>query len=126
MLALASVMVLPVAPLRAQAVNKPRQFIYVLRVAPAFQQASAWTERENAVIARHFERLAQATASGQVILAGRTIESLAETFGVVIFVADDALAARQFMEADPAVASGLMSATLHAYAVALLCKAAAE
>ena len=34
-------------------------------------------------------------------------------------MANDAEAARQFMEADPAVVAGLMSATLHPYTVAL-------
>jgi hypothetical protein len=37
----------------------------------------------------------------------------------VIFVANDAEAARQFMEDDPAVIAGLMSATLHPCTVAL-------
>ena len=75
--------------------------------------------KESAIIARHFERLARAAESGQVILAGRSSEALSDTFGIVIFEAEDAEAARQFMQADPSVSSGLMSATLHPYAVAL-------
>ena len=47
-------------------------------------------------IAQHFERLVQALEAGQVILAGRTRESL-----------------------DKAVIAGLMTATLHPYAIAL-------
>ncbi len=116
---LASALFFPVAGLLAQPTGKRQQFIYILRVTPKFQEARDWTDRESAVVARHFERLAKATEAGQVILAGRTSEALATTFGVVIFEAEDAEAARQFMEADPAVASGLMSATLHPYAVAL-------
>ena len=116
---LASVLLLPNLALRAEATGKRPQFMYVLRVAPGFHEARNWTDREKAVVARHFERLAKAAASGEVILAGRTSEALAETFGVVIFEADDAEAARRFMEADPSVVSGLMTATLHPYVVAL-------
>ena len=103
----------------AQTAPKPSQFIYVLRVAPPFHTAHAWTDKENAVVGQHFERLAQATAKGQVILAGKTTEPLDATFGIVIFEAENEAAARRFMEADPAVVAGLMSATLHPYAIAL-------
>ena len=57
--------------------------------------------------------------SGQVILAGRTVEPLDKTFGLVIFEADSETAAMEFMQSDPAVKAGLMVATLHPYAVAL-------
>jgi uncharacterized protein len=107
---------------QAQTTPPRPQFIYVLRVAPPFHAAQAWSDKDNAAVGKHFERLAQATAQGQVILAGRTTEPLAQTFGIVVFEADDEAAARRFMEADPAVAAGLMSATLHPYSVALLRK----
>lgn len=107
-------------PVQAQpvAVKRP-QFIYVLRIAPQFQQASAWTDTQNAMIGRHFGRLARATEAGQVILAGRSSEALDQTFGIVIFEAENEEAARLFMTTDPAVEGGLMTATLHPYSVAL-------
>lgn len=107
------------ARLLAQEVPVPEQYVYVLEVAPPFQQEAAWTEAENAVIARHFERLAQAAKSGQLILAGRTLEPLTATFGLVIFEAESEAVARAFMQSDPAVEAGLMTATLHPYTVAL-------
>jgi len=107
---------LPALGLRAEAAGNRQQFIYILRVTPEFRDERNWTEKQLAVVGRHFERLAR---SRQVILAGRTTEALANTFGIVIFVADDAEAARKFMEHDPAVIAGLMSATLHPYTVAL-------
>lgn len=116
---LASLLLAPVAGLHAEPPGKRMQFIYVLRIAPGFQEAGAWTEREAVVVKRHFERLAVAATQGKVILAGRTTEPLPTTFGVVIFEADNEGAARQFMEADPAVGSGLMTASLHPYTVAL-------
>lgn len=106
-------------PALAQEANARQQYVYVLHLAPPFQQESAWTDAENAVISRHFERLAQAAESGQLILAGRTLEPLSATFGLVIFEAESEAAARTFMQSDPAVEAGLMTATLHPYAVAL-------
>ena len=96
-----------------------QQYVYVLRLAPQYHEEAAWTDAENAVVARHFERLAEAARAGQVILAGRTTEELDSTFGLVIFEADSESAAREFMLSDPAVVARLMIATLHPYAVAL-------
>jgi uncharacterized protein len=107
---------LPVLRVRADPAGRRQHFVYLLRVTPAFHEERDWTEKQLAVVGRHFERLAR---SRQVILAGRTTEALANTFGIVIFVANDAEAARQFMEDDPAVIAGLMSATLHPCTVAL-------
>ena len=53
-----------------------------------------------------------------MILAGRTTEELATTVGIVIFEAENIEAARQFMQDDPAIAAGVMTATL-LYSVAL-------
>ena len=46
---------------------------------------------------------------GQLILAGRTEEPGDKTFGIAIFEALDEAAARALMQADPAVAGGLMT-----------------
>jgi uncharacterized protein YciI len=100
-------------------VSKLQQYVYVLKLTPRMQEATAWTDAENGVIGRHFARLAKATDAGQVILAGRTTEALDKTFGLVIFEAEGEEAARQFMESDPAVVANIMSATLHPYSVAL-------
>jgi uncharacterized protein YciI len=95
------------------------QWIYVLRLVPRLHDDAAWTEADNAAIGRHFQHLKAATAARKVILAGRTTEPGDRTFGLVIFEAVDESEARRFMDADPAVAGGLMTATLHPYAVAL-------
>ncbi len=117
--AVVALLVLPAVQPVAQQAQTREQYVYLLQVAPRFHEEESWTETENAVVARHFERLTQAARSGQVILAGRTRESLDKTFGLVIFEADSELAAREFMNTDPAVIAGLMTATLHPYAVAL-------
>lgn len=97
-------------------------FLYVLKLTPKYQVESGWTDADRAVVGRHFERLAQATEAGQVVLAGRTAEALDRTFGLVVFEADSEDAARHFMDTDPAVQAGIMQATLHPYDIALLRK----
>lgn len=97
----------------------PRQFVYVLRLVPRLHDDAAWTEADQAAVTRHFEHLRRATADGKVVLAGRTLEPGARTFGLVIFEAADDAEAQRFMQADPAVEAGVMTATLHPYAVAL-------
>ena len=99
--------------------DKPKQFIYVLRLVPRLYADSAWTKEDNAALARHFTRFQEATRSGQLILAGRTSEPGDKAFGIAIFEAPDEDAARKFMQEDPAVAGGLMTAELHPFAVAL-------
>ena len=116
---LAAVLVAPGSAAESQPVSKRQQYVYVLKLTPRMQAATAWTDTENGVIGQHFARLAKAADSGQVILAGRTTEALDKTFGLVIFEAEGEEAARQFMESDPAVVANIMSATLHPYSVAL-------
>jgi uncharacterized protein YciI len=99
--------------------DKPKQFIYVLRLIPRLHADSAWTKEDKTVLERHFARFQEATKSGQLILAGRTSEPGDKTFGIAIFEAADEDAARKFMQEDPAVADGLMTAELHPFVVAL-------
>jgi len=99
--------------------DKPKQFIYVLRLVPRLYADSAWKKEDKAVLERHFVRFQEAIKSGQLILAGRTSEPGDKTFGIAIFEATDEDAARKFMQDDPAVSGGLMTAELHPFAVAL-------
>jgi uncharacterized protein YciI len=68
---------------------------------------------------RHFARFNHALEKGELILAGRTTEPGDKTFGVAIFEAPDEAAARTFMESDPAVVAGLMTAELYPFSIAL-------
>ena len=104
---------------QAQDAPKAQQYLYVLRVAPALHDQARWTQADNDAVSRHFARLVDSVKAGQVIFAGRTTEPLDTTFGLVVFEAENEAAARQFMESDPAVVAGVMSATLHPYALAL-------
>jgi uncharacterized protein YciI len=52
-------------------------------------------------------------------MAGRTTTEDDNTFGIVVLEADSEEAARQLMEADPALVHGLMRAQLFPYRTAL-------
>jgi uncharacterized protein YciI len=101
------------------AAAKPKQFIYVLHLVPRLHDDKAWTEQDKAAVDRHLNHFKEAIQSGQLILAGRTRETGDKTFGIAIFEAADETAARKFMDADPAVVAGVMTAELHAFAVVL-------
>ena len=103
-----------------------KQFIYVVRLVPRLHEEKAWTPQDRELVMRHFERLKAAAEHGPVICAGRTEEPADKTFGIVIFEAPDSALARTFMENDPAVKGGIMTAELHPYMVAVQRKAAPE
>ena len=107
-------------PLPAQTPEtKPKQFIYVLRLVPRLYDDKNWTKEDEMALSRHFARFKHAIETGELILAGRTREPGYKTFGIAIFEANDETAARKFMESDPAVVAGLMTAELHPFSVAL-------
>src|SRR4029077_2200859 len=109
----------PIAATDQEQPAKPKQFIYVLHLVPRLYDDKNWTNDDNAALDRHLARFKHAIESGELILAGRTLESGDKTFGIAIFKAPDEAAARQFMESDPAVVAGLMTAELHPFAVVL-------
>ena len=116
----ALIFLLSTQSLRAQdAAAKPKQFIYVLRLVPRLHSDSAWTKEDNMALSRHFARFQHAIETRELILAGRTQEPGDKTFGIAIFEAKDEAAARKFMESDPAIVAGLMTAELHPFSVAL-------
>ncbi len=107
---------LPAQETRAE---KPKQFIYVLRLVSRLYSDAAWTKEDKTALDRHLARFQRAIETGELILAGRTREPGDKTFGIAVFEAADEAVARKFMESDPAVVAGLMTAELHPFAVAL-------
>ena len=96
------------------------QFLYQLRLIPSLLSEGNWTERENDIVARHFEGLKKAEQKGTVILAGRTLNMDSDGFGIVIFEVDSEEEAQLFMNTDPAVKEGIMTASLFPYKVAIM------
>lgn len=93
------------------------QWIY--RIVPTRpEMVAAATDEESAIIAEHFGYLQALKSAGILILAGRT-QVDEGTWGITIFEAPDEASARAVMQTDPAVSTGVMSATLYPYAVAV-------
>jgi uncharacterized protein YciI len=68
------------------------------------------TREEEAIMDEHFEYLKKASEGGTVLLAGPCTD---DTFGLVVFKAENDLAANVFMFADPSVKKNVMVAELH-------------
>lgn len=96
------------------------QYLYRIQPTRPEMLSHGATHEESAAAGEHFAYLQQLTAQGVVILAGRTLNSDPSSFGIIIFNADDENAARQLVNADPAVARGIFRAELFPYRVALI------
>lgn len=93
---------------------------YLYRVRPARDGFLASpTPREVSAVEAHFRYLAELTDRGVVLLAGRTLNEDASTFGIVLFEALSDTDARAILQADPAVAAGTFTAELFPYRIAL-------
>jgi uncharacterized protein YciI len=91
-------------------------FIYVLRPCREGLGEAPTTEEE-ARLEEHFHYLRGRLEEGRLILAGPCLDG---ALGVVVFRAATEEAARAFMESDPAVRHGLMTAELHPFRVSLV------
>jgi uncharacterized protein len=106
--------------------TKPREEVvpvpqYLYRIQPARAGFfAAPTPEESAAVDRHYEYLVDLTRHGGILLAGRTLNEDASSFGIVLFVAASDAAAHDLMRADPAVAAGVFKAELFPYRTALV------
>ena len=75
------------------------------------------TAEEEPILVEHFQYLKQAAENGTVVLAGPCLD---DTFGLVVFRAENDDAARAFMFADPSVKKNVMVAELHPLRISLL------
>ena len=96
------------------------QFLYTITPTRLEMLSDGGTAAESEIISQHFNHLQKLTAEGTVLMAGRTLTTGPETIGIVIFYAEDERAAQALMDADPAVAEGVMKAKLYPFRVALL------
>jgi len=77
------------------------------------------TIEEDEIIDQHFAYMEELTQKGVVVLVGRTLNTDETSFGLTIFEAEDATAAREIMDNDPAIKSGMMTATLFPFRTSL-------
>lgn len=94
---------------------------YLYKITPTrLEMVIEATPHETEIVGRHFAYLKNLHAQGVVLLVGRTTNTDASTFGIVIFTAANDEAAQGIMQNDPAVQHGVMKAELYPYRVALL------
>jgi len=96
------------------------QWIYILKVTRLKLLTEGSTPEEDKIVEQHFAYLQNLTEKGVMVLVGRTQTTDESTFGIAIFEAENEEAARTIMENDPAVARGVMRATLYPYKIALM------
>jgi uncharacterized protein YciI len=96
------------------------QFISIVRATRAGMLTGGPTPEEASVIEHHFRYVQDLVQQGTALLVGRTTRHDPDTFGLVIFRADDEEAAVRLAAADPAVAEGVMAAEVHPFDVLLL------
>ncbi len=100
--------------------TRQEQYVYRLEPARLEMLSEGPTEDEVRALQAHVEYLERLAADDVVLLAGRTQEECAGTFGLVILQVESEAAARRVMTEDPGVKQGVMTATLHPYRIAVL------
>jgi len=93
------------------------EWIYFIH-SPREDFAETMTEDEKHVWAEHFTRLERLLAEGTLILAGPTLGRI--NTGIAVIEAPDEATARQIMQEDPTIASGIAKGELRGFRAALL------
>jgi uncharacterized protein YciI len=96
-----------------------QEFLYRLELVRKDMLRTGPTDREQAVVAEHFAYLQDLNVQGVIIFVGRTLSTDENAMGLAVFRAESEDAARQIMNSDPAVAKGVMTATLYPFKVVL-------
>ena len=75
------------------------------------------TPAQERIMEAHFSRLQRDVQAGIVLLAGPCTDG---AFGIVVYEAASDEAAQAYVDADPAVETGLMGAEIHPFRVSLM------
>jgi uncharacterized protein len=96
-----------------------QEFLYKLQLVREDMLRTGPTAAEQAVVAEHFKYLQDLTVQGVMIFVGRTLNTGENAMGLAVFRAESEDAAREIMNADPAVKRGIMTATLYPFKIVL-------
>lgn len=96
------------------------QYLYRIQPTRPEMLSEGSTDEEAEITSQHYYYLKNLSDEGVVVLAGRTLNTDPSSFGIIILNADSEQAAREIMESDPAVSSGVMQAELFPYRVAIM------
>jgi uncharacterized protein len=100
--------------------NNQLEFLYRIQPTRLAMLTEGPTPEEAEAVSAHFQYLKDLTAKGVVVLAGRTQNNDADTFGIVIFRAANEEKAWEIVNNDPAVQKGVMQARLFPFRIALM------
>lgn len=103
------------------ATEAKRHFCYRLSLREDLRDFKNWTEEENQIVGVHFNYLKGMLEAGKLVLAGRTVNMpmTDKDMGIAILETDTMEEAAEIMANDPAVKSGIMSAELFEFSLAL-------
>jgi uncharacterized protein len=91
---------------------------YIYKITPATKDfLQAIDAQGNNYMSLHFEYLKGLLDEGRLVLAGPCLDT---AFGIAIFYSGSEEEAKQIMERDPAVKSGIMSSELHEFRISLM------
>lgn len=98
-----------------------KEWLGVLTLTEKYKDEKNWTDKDQAIVGEHFQRLVKYKEEGVLILAGRTDLATNDPnmMGLVIFYAKDEKEATDFMMNDPAVKNKIMQAKVYPYGIAL-------
>lgn len=85
-------------------------YTYKLALAPHYYDLKNWDARTQEILGLHASYLKAGLGSGKVLVVGRTDTKLENNFGIAVFKAANEFEAREFMEADPVIKHGIMTA----------------
>ncbi len=96
-------------------------YIYILRLVSRLRNEQNWTLAENELIEKHFTYLKEKYEKNEAVLVGKTDYNIShkDNFGIVILKAATEKAAWDFMNNDPAIVGGIMTAELFPFRIAL-------
>ena len=78
------------------------------------------TPEEERIIDQHFNFLKSLTDQGIALLVGRTLNTDPSTFGITILRAESMKQAKEILERDPGLQSGIWHAKFYPFRIALL------
>ena len=96
-----------------------KQWLYRIQPLSLEMLVTGGTAEEKTVLQEHFSYLQRLCDEGVVQLAGRTLLTDYQSFGIVIFQAPDEEAALAVMKGDPGVQQRLFRAELFPWRMAL-------
>ena len=99
-----------------------KDYVYTLVLVERLFDENKWTQKDEAIVSRHFKHLVDLETNRKLIMAGKTEGLDPSTKGLVFFKAESLEKAQKVMGSDPAIMEGIMKGTLQEFNIALFNK----